>query len=791
MFSYTYDKKTGGIILNSNISLSKEPRPVYADELDILGFSQYFSYEKQNDIPYMWAESVNYIYRGETVAKLKGGDLYEAPQIILNDSVLPSVRRKSLKPIDIEKMNEMNSEQLAVLEQQTVRLIKSVYEKRKDQIDCFEVAFSGGKDSAVLLDLVAKVLPQKSYVVIFGDTGMEFPDTYEAVEVTKELCKKKNIPFYTAVSKFDPLYSWKLFGPPSRALRWCCSVHKSTPQILLLRELLKKPDCRIYSFVGVRHEESAIRSEYDYECFGKKQKGQYSFNPILEWTSAEVWLYIFAKGVFINRAYKKGCARVGCICCPMGGNKSSFIERVIYPESKKKFLSLILDSNLQESFTGNDYIAKGGWNARKNGCFLNGNNIVYTESVEKDSLYIVVNNPKTDWKEWIKPLGTLLDIGSNRYNLLTSTSCKIEIEITPRGEKGYIARIKLGTNNELTLVKNLRYVFRKSAYCLLCGTCQSNCRYGCLTLENKLKIKNCKHCLDCFDISAGCLAYDSLKIPTGEKSMSEGINCFSNHAPHDEWIEEFFKKDNFLSDNSLGPVQQTKFRRFLRDTGLIEGSGSKLKRTDFAELWKKGSLLTWRSENYLALMLVNLLAVECRTENGPKFINPQFRWYVECMEPDCRYSRTDLVTKLSDRGLSQGNTASVINALARFSNNSFGTVLHFVHVCTDNNMKQTIYTRSKCQISDSRVLLYSLYRFAEDCGDFMSFTLSGLMDESAVRDGVSPCQLFDLSRDELIMMLQGLAARYPDYISVSFTHDLESVTLSKDKTHQDVLTLFN
>ena len=791
MFSYTYDKKTGGILLNSNFSLSKEPRPVYAEELDILGFSQYFSYERQNEVPYMWAESVNYIYRGEIVAKLKGGNLYEAPQIVINEEVLPSVKRKSLKPINIEKMNEMNSDQLAVLEQQTVRLIKDVYEKRKEQVDCFEVAFSGGKDSAVLLDLVAKVLPQKSYVVIFGDTGMEFPDTYEAVEVTKKLCTKKKIPFYTAVSKFNPLNSWKLFGPPSRTLRWCCSVHKSTPQILLLRELFKKPDCRSYSFVGVRHEESFARSEYEYECFGKKQKGQYSFNPILEWTSAEVWLYIFAKGIFINRAYKKGCARVGCICCPMAGNKSSFIERIIYPEIKEKFLSLILDSNLQESFNGNDYIVRGGWNARKNGSFLKGNNTVYTESVEKDSVHVVVNHPKTDWKEWIKPIGTLLDLGSNRYNLVTSAGNKIEIEITPKGEYGYSARIDLTTNNDLTIVKYLRYVFRKSAYCVLCGTCQSNCRYGCITLEKKVQIENCKHCLDCFDISAGCLAYDSLKIPTGEKSMSEGINCFSNHAPQDEWIEEFFKKEDFLTENSLGPVQQTKFKRFLRDTGLIEGTGNKSKRSVFSELWKSSAFTTWKSENYLALMLVNLLAVEKRTDEGLKFINPQFRWYIEGMESDIRYSKTELVAKLSERGMSQGNTSSVINALTRFSNNSFGTVLHFVHMYNDNDAKMLYYIRSKCQISDSRVLLYSLYRFAEDCGDFMSFTLSSLMDESAVRDGVSPCQLFDLSRDELITMLQGLSVRYPDYISVSFTHDLESVTLNKDKTHQDVLALFN
>ena len=43
------------------------------------------------------------------------------------------------------------------------------------------------------------------------------------------------------------------------------------------------------------------------ENFGKKQKGQYSYNPILEWTSAEIWLYIFAKGIYMVRmATNKG-----------------------------------------------------------------------------------------------------------------------------------------------------------------------------------------------------------------------------------------------------------------------------------------------------------------------------------------------------------------------------------------------------------------------------------------------------------------------------------------------------
>lgn len=66
-------------------------------------------------------------------------------------------------------------------------------------------------------------------------------------------------------------------------------------------------------FVGVRAHESLARSRYEYENFGKKQKGQYSFNPILEWTSAEIWLYIFSNNIYINEAYKKEILeRVAC-----------------------------------------------------------------------------------------------------------------------------------------------------------------------------------------------------------------------------------------------------------------------------------------------------------------------------------------------------------------------------------------------------------------------------------------------------------------------------------------------
>ena len=194
MYSYTFDVETGGILLNSTpTNFSKEPRPVYAAEMDILGFEQYWEYDKQNDIPYMWAESTAYWYRGVKIATIAGGDLYTAPKLqpATDENGKIAFGKESgtvLYPIDILSMCAKNKDLMTVIEDSTVKRIVKEYEKFKKRLDIFHVAFSGGKDSAVLLDLVKKALPKGSFVVIFGDTGMEFPDTYDAVEITRQQC---------------------------------------------------------------------------------------------------------------------------------------------------------------------------------------------------------------------------------------------------------------------------------------------------------------------------------------------------------------------------------------------------------------------------------------------------------------------------------------------------------------------------------------------------------------------------------------------------------------------------
>ena len=731
----------------------------------MLGFDQYWNYDKQSDVSYMWAESATYWYRGKQVAKLKGGDLYHAPEIVLStddngEVIMPEPDGQPLKPIDIEAMISANRELMDIVEGSTVKKIVGIYEKYKDKLDVFHVAFSGGKDSEVLLDLVRKALPKKSFVVVFGDTGMEFPDTYAVVEKIKDICQVEEIPFYTSKSHFDPHDSWKLFGPPARVLRWCCSVHKSTPQTLKLREITGKNNYVGLDFVGVRKHESIARSEYEYENFGKKQKGQFSFNAILEWTSAEVWLYLLRYALPINEAYKKGNSRAGCLFCPMGGNKGDFVQYHSYCAEITPYIDMIKAMNKRDK--GNEknldsYVSCGGWNARKNGRDLTISEQHYREEIRDGKLVITVTNPTTDWRQWIKTLGDV----------------PFAYEVSEI-ENGYTVCLDAKLAKKIpTDIKKFKQVFHKAAHCLGCRVCETNCRNGCISFKNGLEITNCLHCGQCHEIDDGCLAYHSLRSSNGGVGkMKEGsLNSFANHAPKVEWVRDFFEQGNdYWEFNGLGPNQVPMFKRFLRETGVVDDA---LKQTKLFEI---ASLYGWENNSVWGLMAANFA------------YNPQFKWYINNMDVGIFYSRENISELLIAEGVSKNDATSIINSYKRFCDLPFGTTLGWGNVI-ENGRQIDSLVRSKCFVSDNKVILYSLVKFAEKCNDYKEFTLAWLMNDAIDRDGISPTKIFGLDYEEMKSILLGLSARYPDFIDATFTNDLDKITI-KEKTAQDVLDLF-
>ena len=87
--------------------------------------------------------------------------------------------------------------------QETIKKVYNTYVEYQKKADVFYVAFSGGKDSIVTLDIVQRALPHNAFKVLFGDTGMEFPDTYKTVALTEDV-QNLGIEFIRAKSELSP-----------------------------------------------------------------------------------------------------------------------------------------------------------------------------------------------------------------------------------------------------------------------------------------------------------------------------------------------------------------------------------------------------------------------------------------------------------------------------------------------------------------------------------------------------------------------------------------------------------
>ena len=786
MYSYTWDAETGGLLLNSSpLSFSKEPRPVYYKELDILGFDRYWNYAKNDSYPYMWAEANNYFYRGRQVAKTKGGSLYTAPEIVILDD--PEPNGQPLRFVDIPAMVEKNRDLLEKLAAETIKKIYNIYVEYMDRVDVFYVAFSGGKDSVVALDLVQRALPHNKFKVLFGDTGMEFPDTYKIVEEIEQHCKDAKIEFLRAKSDFDPKVTWREFGPPAQTMRWCCSVHKTAPQIILLREYTNNPHFRGMAFTGIRGDESASRSEYEGISHGEKVRGQYSCHPILEWNSAELFSYIYERQLLINDAYKKGNSRAGCLVCPLATSKNMYFKEQAYSFSDEgyrtttTFNNIILETTSKELSNPSavkEFMDIGGWKARRSGKELSFAKSYTNESFEQGVLTIQVSRIETDWKQWIKTIGNVTFLENGNVEVLCRDKL-YHIEIA-ENTNGLTATVVIGKNTQkdIYFMSELKTVFRKTAYCIGCRVCEANCPHGFISMKDgHVTIDDrCVKCKKCHDVFHGCLVANSLRLPKGEKKMGS-IDRYGNMGIELDWVRSYFKlKDEFwTSPHSLGTNMVKNLKSFLNDAEVTAKS-------KFAPFGKVIDNIGIENSDAWALILCNLTYTS------------EFNWWVKNIDFSTTHT-PDTIYAMLDDSMSKNSRSHIVSAYKNILisipqlSNEIG-----LGVCdyTLKNGKRfwNSVVRIPWENPNPLVILYSLYKFAEACGDYHQFTLSRLLNHDLESDGVSPTEIFGLDRNQMEKILNGLTINYPDFLNASFTLDLDNITLNSEKTSQDVLNLF-
>ena len=190
-----------------------------------------------------------------------------------------------------------------------------------------EVAYSGGKDSDVILELVR--MAGINYRAIYKNTTIDRPGTIKHCLDNGVEIIRPDITFFKLMEKK---------GFPSRKARFCC-------------EKLKEYKVLNRCILGIRREESAKREERYTEpeyCreYSKvdKSKNARHYLPILDWTVGDIVEFISERNIRCHPLYydERGMfhpeRRLGCMCCPLASRSRRIAQFKMYPNMVKAYI---------------------------------------------------------------------------------------------------------------------------------------------------------------------------------------------------------------------------------------------------------------------------------------------------------------------------------------------------------------------------------------------------------------------------------------------------------------------
>jgi phosphoadenosine phosphosulfate reductase len=180
--------------------------------------------------------------------------------------------------------------------------LKWAYQEYKDDI-VYSCSF--GAEGIVLIDLIHKI--NKQARIIFLDTGLHFPETYELIEKVKERYPSLQITKLKPKLNVEEQAKW--YGEEL----WidnpnlCCHMRKVVP----LKEALSSVSAWIS---GLRRDQSPTRSNTQY--INKDEKfHKVKICPLIYWSWEEIMTYIHLNQLPYNPLHDQGYPSIGCAPC--------------------------------------------------------------------------------------------------------------------------------------------------------------------------------------------------------------------------------------------------------------------------------------------------------------------------------------------------------------------------------------------------------------------------------------------------------------------------------------------
>ena len=425
---------------------------------------------------------------------------------------------------------EANREHLKALESKAVSDVKSFAGNKKLPVT---LSFSGGKDSLACYGIAKKAV--KDLILIFINTGLEFPETLDYVKNFALKNKDRLLQAEAGNAFWEQVDN---FGPPAKDFRWCCKVCKLAPVTELIERTFPEGTVTIE---GNRALESFARADIGFVESNPFVPNQTVLNPIRGWRAAEVWAYIGWKGLDYNPRYEEDFERIGCYLCPACLASEWKGTEAIHPDLHRRW-SEHLTRWSRSSGTGQDYVRYGFWRwkvlpPKMLRLAEEVKLIVPQQRADRMKLSVVkgvspcvaggysvegvIAVPRK--RPFSKVAETLKCLGATRY------VDEFQIAVTKIGDAtlkvfggGQVVSTAPTPEKAGAIFEAGVKSFLRAQLCTMCGICVKNCARKAITLDEGPRIdeERCSHCGKCIEACVVAHYYD--KLISAEKARLDG-----------------------------------------------------------------------------------------------------------------------------------------------------------------------------------------------------------------------------------------------------------------------------